>query len=186
MLISDIQQDAATRMGKSIDALKQEFSKIRTGRAHPSLLDQIVVSYYGTDSAISQVANVVVEDARMLSVTPWEKGMVQAIEKAIMKSDLGLNPMTNGMTIRIPLPALTEERRKGLVKIVKNAAEEGRVAIRNIRRDANTTVKNMLKDKACSEDEAKQAETEIQKLTDLHIKDVERLLEVKEADLLSM
>lgn len=185
-MISDIQQDAAIRMGKSIDSLKQEFSKIRTGRAHPSLLDQIVVSYYGTDSALSQVANVVVEDARMLSVTPWEKGMVQAIEKAIMKSDLGLNPMTNGMTIRIPLPALTEERRKGLVKIVKNAAEEGRVAIRNIRRDANTAIKNLLKDKACSEDEAKGAEAEIQKLTDQHIKDVERLLEVKEADLLSM
>jgi ribosome recycling factor len=186
MMISDIQQDAATRMGKSIDSLKQEFSKIRTGRAHPSLLDQIVVSYYGTDSMISQVANVVVEDARMLSVTPWEKGMVQAIEKAIMKSDLGLNPMTNGMTIRIPLPALTEERRRGLVKIVKTAAEDGRVAIRNIRRDANTTIKNLLKDKKCSEDEAKVSETEIQKLTDLHIKDIERLLEVKEADLLSM
>lgn len=186
MIISDIQTDASTRMGKSIDALKQEFSKIRTGRAHPSLLDQIVVSYYGTDSALSQVASVVVEDARMLSVTPWEKGMVQAIEKAIMKSDLGLNPMTNGMTIRIPLPALTEERRKGLVKIVKNAAEDGRIAVRNIRRDANTTVKNLLKDKTCSEDEAKVAEDKIQKLTDQHIKDIEKLLEVKEADLLSM
>lgn len=185
-MISDIQTDATTRMGKSIDSLKQEFSKIRTGRAHPSLLDQIVVSYYGTDSALSQVASVVVEDARMLSVTPWEKGMVQAIEKAIMKSDLGLNPMTNGMTIRIPLPALTEERRRGLVKVVKTAAEEGRIAIRNIRRDANTSVKNLLKDKVCSEDEAKSAEDKIQKLTDQYIKDVEKLLEVKEADLLSM
>jgi ribosome recycling factor len=185
-MISDIQQDAATRMGKSIDSLKQDFAKIRTGRAHPSLLDQIVVSYYGTESAISQVANVVVEDARMLSVTPWEKGMVQAIEKAILKSDLGLNPMTNGMTIRIPLPMLTEERRRGLVKIVKNAAEDGRVAIRNIRRDANTAIKNLVKDKACSEDDAKGAEEKIQKLTDQHIKDVEKLLEVKEADLLSM
>lgn len=185
-MISDIQSDAATRMGKSIESLKQEFSKIRTGRAHPSLLDQIVVSYYGTDSPLSQVANVVVEDARMLSVTPWEKGMVQAIEKAIMKSDLGLNPMTNGMTIRIPLPALTEERRKNLVKIVKTAAEDGRVAVRNIRRDANTAVKNLLKDKTCSEDEAKKAETEIQKLTDQYIKDIEKLLEVKEADLMSM
>ena len=186
MMISDIQQDAATRMGKSIDSLKQEFSKIRTGRAHPSLLDQIVVSYYGIDSALSQVASVVVEDARMLSVTPWEKGMVQAIEKAIMKSDLGLNPMTNGMTIRIPLPALTEERRRGLVKIVKTAAEDGRISIRNIRRDANTSVKNLLKDKACSEDDAKVAEEKIQKLTDQNIKDIEKLLEVKEADLLSM
>ncbi len=186
MIINDIQQDAAPRMGKSIDSLKQEFSKIRTGRAHPSLLDQIVVSYYGTDSALSQIANVVVEDARMLSVTPWEKGMVQAIEKAIMKSDLGLNPMTNGMTIRIPLPALTEERRRGLVKIVKTAAEDGRVAVRNIRRDANTSVKNLLKDKACSEDDAKNAEDKIQKLTDQYIKDIEKLLEIKEADLLSM
>ncbi len=185
-MISDIQQDAATRMGKSIESLKLEFAKIRTGRAHPSLLDQVMVSYYGTDSTIAQVANVVVEDARTLSITPWEKGMVQAIEKAILKSDLGLNPMTNGMTIRIPLPMLTEERRRSLVKIVKNAAEDGRVAIRNIRRDANTTIKNLLKEKGCSEDDAKGAETEIQKLTDQHIKDVERLLEVKEADLLSM
>ena len=185
-MINDIQQDATTRMSKSIDALKHEFSKIRTGRAHPSLLDQISVSYYGTESAISQVANVVVEDARTLTVTPWEKGMLQAIEKAIMKSDLGLNPITNGMTIRIPLPALTEERRRNLVKIVKNAAEEGRVAIRNIRRDANTAIKNLLKDKACSEDAAKSAEDKIQKLTDQYIKDVEKLLETKEADLLSM
>jgi ribosome recycling factor len=130
------------------------------------------VSYYGTESAISQVANVVVEDARTLTVTPWEKGMLQAIEKAIMKSDLGLNPITNGMTIRIPLPALTEERRRNLVKIVKNAAEDGRVAIRNIRRDANTAIKT--------------AEDKIQKLTDQYIKDVEKLLETKEADLLSM
>jgi ribosome recycling factor len=114
-MISDIQQDASTRMGKSIESLKQEFSKIRTGRAHPSLLDQVMVSYYGTDSTVSQVANVVVEDARTFSITPWEKGMVQAIEKAILKSDLGLNPMSNGMTIRIPLPMLTEERRRSLV-----------------------------------------------------------------------
>ena len=185
-MISDIQQDASTRMGKSIESLKQEFSKIRTGRAHPSLLDQVMVSYYGTDSTVSQVANVVVEDARTLSITPWEKGMVQAIEKAILKSDLGLNPMTNGMTIRIPLPMLTEERRRSLVKIVKNAAEEGRVAIRNIRRDANTSVKNLLKDKQCSEDDAKNSEDKIQKLTDQYIKEVEKLLELKEADLLSM
>ncbi|HCT99082.1 MAG TPA: ribosome recycling factor [Methylococcaceae bacterium] len=185
-MISDIQQDASTRMSKSIDSLKQEFSKIRTGRAHPSLLDQVTVSYYGTDSAVSQVANIVVEDARTLSITPWEKGMVQAIEKAILKSDLGLNPMTNGMTIRVPLPMLTEERRRSLVKIVKNTAEEGRVAIRNIRRDANTSVKNLLKEKQCSEDDAKNSEDKIQKLTDQYIKEVEKLLEQKEADLLSM
>jgi ribosome recycling factor len=185
-MMSDIQQSAATRMGKSIEALKHEFSKIRTGRAHPSLLDQVVVSYYGTDTSISQVANVAVEDARTLTITPWEKGMVQAIEKAIMKSDLGLNPATNGMTIRIPLPALTEERRRGLVKVVKNEAENGRVAIRNIRRDANSEIKDLLKDKKISEDDAHVAEEKIQKLTDQYIKDVEKLLEVKEADLLSM
>jgi ribosome recycling factor len=185
-MISDIQQSAATRMGKSIEALKHEFSKIRTGRAHPSLLDQVVVSYYGTDTSISAVANVAVEDARTLTVTPWEKSMVQAIEKAIMKSDLGLNPATNGMTIRIPLPALTEERRKSLVKVVKNEAENGRIAIRNIRRDSNSEIKDLLKDKKISEDDAHVAEEKIQKLTDQYIKDVEKLLEAKEADLLSM
>ena len=185
-MISDIQQDASTRMSKSIDALKHEFSKIRTGRAHPSLLDQISVSYYGSESALSQVANIAVEDARTLTITPWEKGMVQAIEKAIMKSDLGLNPSTNGMVIRIPLPALTEERRRGLVKVVKNEAENGRVAIRNIRRDANSTVKDALKEKTISEDEARMAEEKIQKLTDQYVKEVETLLEAKEADLLSM
>ncbi len=185
-MISDIQQDASTRMSKSIDALKHEFSKIRTGRAHPSLLDQISVSYYGSESALSQVANIAVEDARTLTITPWEKGMVQAIEKAIMKSYLGLNPSTNGMVIRIPLPALTEEHRRGLVKVVKNEAENGRVAIRNIRRDANSTVKDALKEKSISEDEARMAEEKIQKLTDQYVKEVETLLEAKEADLLSM
>ena len=185
-MMNDIQQDAATRMGKSIEALKHEFSKIRTGRAHPSLLDQINVSYYGTDSALSQVANIAVEDARTLTITPWEKGMVQAIEKAILKSDLGLNPATNGMTIRIPLPALTEERRRALVKIVKNESENGRVAIRNIRRDANSAIKESQKEKLISEDEAHMAEEKIQKLTDQYIKEVEKLLEAKEADLLSI
>ncbi len=185
-MINDIQQDAATRMGKSIEALKHEFSKIRTGRAHPSLLDQISVSYYGSESALSQVANIAVEDARTLTITPWEKGMVQAIEKAIMKSDLGLNPATNGMTIRIPLPALTEERRRSLVKIVRNESENGRVAIRNIRRDANSEIKDALKEKLISEDEARLGEEKIQKITDQFIKDIEKLLETKEADLLSI
>ena len=185
-MVSDIQQDAATRMSKSIEALKHEFSKIRTGRAHPSLLDQISVSYYGSESALSQVANIAVEDARTLTITPWEKGMVQAIEKAIMKSDLGLNPATNGMTIRIPLPALTEERRRGLVKIVRNESENGRVAIRNIRRDANSEIKDALKEKLVSEDEARLGEEKIQKITDQFIKDIEKLLETKEADLLSI
>lgn len=185
-MISDIQQDAATRMVKSIEALQKAFTKIRTGRAHPSLLDQISVTYYGNESPLSQVANVSVEDARTLKVVPWEKSMVQAIEKAIMSSGLGLNPATQGTVIRLPLPALTEERRRDLVKIVKNEAEQGRVAIRNIRRDANAAVKDALKEKLISEDDARQAEEKIQKLTDQYIKEVEKHLEEKEADLLSM
>lgn len=185
-MISDIQQVAATRMSKCIEALKHEFSKIRTGRAHPSLLDQITVSYYGNESSLSQVANIAVEDARTLSITPWEKNMVQVVEKAILKSDLGLNPATNGMVIRIPLPPLTEERRRSLVKVVKNEAENGRVAIRNIRRDANGEIKEALKEKLISEDEAHGAEEKIQKITDQYVKEVEKLLEAKEADLLSM
>ena len=185
-MISDIQQDAATRMVKSIEALQKAFTKIRTGRAHPSLLDQISVTYYGNESPLSQVANVSVEDARTLKVVPWEKSMIQAIEKAIMSSGLGLNPATQGTVIRLPLPALTEERRRDLVKIVKNEAEQGRVAIRNIRRDANAAVKDALKEKLVSEDDARQAEEKIQKLTDQYIKEVEKHLEEKEADLLSM
>ena len=185
-MINNIQEDAATRMSKSIDALKHEFSKIRTGRAHPSLLDQITVSYYGTETALSQVANIAVEDSRTLTITPWEKPMVQAIEKAIMKSDLGLNPATNGMIIRVPLPALTEERRRSLVKVVKHEAENGRVAIRNIRRDANSEIKDNLKEKLISEDDARATEDKIQKLTDQYVKEVEKLLESKEADLMSL
>lgn len=185
-MINDIQQDAAARMEKSLEALQKAFTKIRTGRAHPSLLDQISVSYYGTVSQLSQVANISVEDSRTLKVVPWEKGMVQAIEKAIMSSGLGLNPATQGTVIRIPLPALTEERRRDLVKIVKNEAEQGRVSIRNNRRDANTAIKEALKEKLISEDDARQAEEKIQKLTDQYIKEVEKHLEIKEADLLSM
>lgn len=185
-MINDIQTDAASRMAKSIESLQKAFTKIRTGRAHPSLLDQISISYYGSESVLSQVANVSVEDARTLKVTPWEKSMVPAIEKAILSSGLGLNPSTQGTVIRIPLPALTEERRRELVKVVKNEAEQGRVAIRNIRRDANASIKDALKEKVISEDDARQAEEKIQKLTDQYIKDVEKHLEEKEADLLSM
>lgn len=185
-MINEIHKDAQARMAKSIESLKHEFSKIRTGRAHPSLLDHVMVPYYGTDTPLSQVANVAVEDARMLTVTPWEQNMVQVIEKAIMKSDLGLNPSTNGMTIRIPLPSLTEERRRDLVKVVKAEAENGRVAIRNIRRDANSSIKDALKDKKISEDDARNAEEKIQKLTDQFIKEIERQFELKEADLLSI
>lgn len=185
-MISDIQQDAATRMSKSVAALKQEFAKIRTGRAHPSLLDQISVSYYGSDTPLAQVANVAVEDSRTLTVTPWEKSMVQAVEKAILSSDLGLNPSTSGSVIRIPLPPLTEERRRDLVRLVKQEAENGRIAVRNIRRDANSEIKEALKEKMVSEDEARAGEDKIQKLTDQYIKDMERLLEEKEADLMSI
>ncbi len=185
-MINDIYKDAQVRMTKSIESLKHEFSKIRTGRAHPSLLDHVMVSYYGSDTPLSQVANVAVEDARMLTVTPWEQNMVKAIEKAIMTSDLGLNPSTNGMTIRIPLPSLTEERRRDLVKVVKHEAENGRVAIRNIRRDANSTIKDALKDKKISEDDARNGEEKIQKLTDQFIKEIEHQFELKEADLLSI
>lgn len=185
-MINDIEQDAASRMGKSIEALKKGFTKIRTGRAHPSLLDQVVVSYYGADTPLSQVANVSIDDSRTLAVTPWERGMIQAIEKAIMASDLGLNPVTNGNIIRIPLPMLTEERRRDLVKVVKAEAENGRVSIRNIRRDANNEIKEALKEKMISKDEAHAGEEKIQKITDQYIKQVEKLLEDKEADLLSI
>ena len=185
-MISDIQQDAAKRMAKSVEALKHEFSKIRTGRAHPSLLDQISVSYYGVDTPLVQVANVATEDSRTLTVTPWEQQMVKAVEKAIMASDLGLNPATNGNVIRIPLPPLTEERRKDLVKIVRNEAEGGRVAVRNIRRDANSEIKEALKEKLISEDEARSGEDKVQKITDQYVKEIEKLLEEKEADLMSI
>ncbi len=185
-MIDDIQQDASARMNKAIDALIKTFSRIRTGRAHPSLLESIKVSYYGTDTALSQVANVTIEDSRTLKVTPWEKPMVQAIEKAIMVSNLGLNPVTTGAVIRIPLPPLTEERRRDLVKLVKNEAENGRISIRNIRRDANSEIKEALKEKMISKDEAHAGEEKTQKLTDSFIQKIEKQLELKEADLLSM
>ncbi len=185
-MIDDIQQDASARMNKAIDALIKTFSRIRTGRAHPSLLEPIKVSYYGTDTALSQVANVTIEDSRTLKVTPWEKPMVQAIEKAIMVSNLGLNPVTTGAVIRIPLPPLTEERRRDLVKLVKNEAENGRISIRNIRRDANSEIKEALKEKMISKDEAHAGEEKTQKLTDSFIQKIEKQLELKEADLLSM
>ncbi len=185
-MINDIQKDATTRMGKSIESLKKAFVKIRTGRAHPSLLDQVMVSYYGSDTPLSQVANVAVDDSRTLSVTPWEKNLMQAIEKAIMSSDLGLNPVTNGNVIRVPLPMLTEERRRDLVKLVKAETENGRVAIRNIRRDANSEIKEALKEKMVSKDEAHAGEEKIQKITDDSIKQVEILFGEKEKDLLAV
>jgi ribosome recycling factor len=185
-MIEDVRKDAASRMAKSIESLKHEFAKIRTGRAHTSLLDHITVPYYGNDVPLNQVANIGVEDSRTLTVSPWEKQMVAVVEKAIMTSDLGLNPATSGTLIRVPLPALTEERRRDLVKVVRHEAEGGRVAIRNIRRDALHTLKELLKEKEISEDQERRAETEIQKLTDRHVAQVDELLAEKEQDLLSI
>ncbi len=183
---SDIQQRTTERMKKSIEALKHEFAKIRTGRAHPSLLEHVHVNYYGNDVPLSQVANINAEDARTLAITPWEKNMVQAVEKAILSSDLGLNPSKTGMVIRVPLPPLTEQRRKDLIKVVRHEAENGRVAVRNIRRDANTELKSALKDKQISEDDEKRGGEQIQKLTDQFIKEIDALLNEKEADLLAI
>ena len=185
-MISDIMKSAETRMQKSIEALKNELTKIRTGRAHPSLLDHVSVDYYGTPTALSQVANIAIEDARTLSITPWEKPMVAVIEKAILKSDLGLNPAVAGTVIRVPVPALTEERRRDLVKIVKNEAEGARVAIRNIRRDANGELKALEKDKTISEDEERRAEDSVQKLTDKYIKEVDQMVDVKSKEIMTV
>jgi ribosome recycling factor len=185
-MIDDIKKDAAARMAKSVESLRNELAKIRTGRAHPSLLDHLVVSYYGSDVPIKQVANVTAEDARTLAVTPWEKAMVQAVEKAIMQSDLGLNPNTAGMVIRVPMPPLTEERRRDLIKVARHEAEQARVAVRNIRRDANHGLKEAVKEKMISEDEERRGEEMVQKLTDDYIKNVDKVLAEKEEDLMSI
>lgn len=185
-MIEEIQLDAETRMEKSVESLKNQMAKVRTGRAHPSLLDSITVSYYGADTPLNQVGNVTTEDSRTLAVTVFDRSMIQAVEKAIMSSDLGLNPMSAGAVIRIPLPPLTEERRKDLIKVVRNEAENGRIAIRNIRRDANSDFKSLLKEKEISEDEARQAEDEVQKLTDGFVKKVDEMLKAKEAELLEI
>jgi len=185
-VINEIKNDAQDRMGKSIDALKNNLNKIRTGRAHVSLLDNISVDYYGMETPLNQVGNISVPDARNLAITVFDKGMIAAVEKAILKSDLGLNPQSNGTLIRIPLPPLTEERRKDLVKVVRGEAEGGKIAIRNIRRDANTDFKSLLKEKEISEDEHRQAEDEIQKITDTFIKQVDELLAKKEAELMEI
>ncbi len=185
-MIEEILEDAGSRMNKSIDAFKQALSKIRTGRAHPSLLDHVKVDYYGSEVPLSQVANINVEDSRTLVVNPWEKQMVKAVEKAIMKSDLGLNPNTAGTVIRIPMPALTEERRRDMVKIVRNEAEGARVAIRNIRRDANSDFKELLKEKEISEDDERRASERVQKLTDRYVDEIEKLVEVKETELMEI
>ncbi|RDE18555.1 ribosome recycling factor [Motiliproteus coralliicola] len=185
-MIDDIKQDAEERMQKSVKAVIDNFKKIRTGRAHPSILDSVKVSYYGSDVPLSQVANVNVEDARTLSITPWERPMVPEIEKAIMKSDLGLNPSTAGTVIRVPMPALTEETRKVFIRQARGEAEGARVAIRNIRRDANGDIKDLQKEKEITEDEQRQAEDAIQKLTDKYIAEVESHLQNKEKDLMEI
>lgn len=184
--IISLKKDAATRMAKSLESLKHELTKLRTGRAHASLLDHVTVVYYGNEVPINQVATVTVADARTLVVAPWEKNMVGPLEKAILKSDLGLNPATSGMTIRVPLPPLTEERRREMVKIVRQEGEGAKVAIRNIRRDTNQHVKALLKDKKVTEDAERQTQDELQKLTDRHIQDVDKMLSVKETELMEI
>lgn len=185
-MIDDIKKDTRERMGKSVDALRHELAKIRTGRAHPSLLDHIKVSYYGSEVPVNQVANVAVEDARTLTVTPWERNMVGVIEKALIQSDLGINPNTAGTVIRVPMPPLTEERRRDLQRLARQEAEQARVAVRNIRRDANQQLKELVKEKLISDDDEHRGQDVVQKLTDQFVKDVERVLEEKEADLMSI
>lgn len=185
-MIEDIISDAKTRMHKSFEALKGEMSKIRTGRAHPSLLEQVKVSYYGTDTPLNQVASVNVVDARMLGVNAFDKNSVPDIEKAIMNANLGLNPVTTGDLIRVPLPPLTEERRKDLIKIVRAEAEKARIAIRNIRRDANSSCKELVKEKLIGEDDEHKAEDQIQKLTNENIATIDKSLEQKEAEMLEI
>lgn len=185
-MINDIKKDAEARMKKAIESLSHHFSKIRTGRAHPSILDGISVNYYGTDTPLSQLANINVEDARTLSVSPWERNLVPEIEKAILKSNLGLNPSTNNGLIRLPLPMLTEETRKNFIKQARAEAENGRVSVRNVRRDVLGDVKVLLKDKAIGEDDDRRAQDEIQKITDKYIAEVDKALAAKEADLMSI
>ncbi len=185
-MIDEIELDAQQRMEKSISALKSQLSKIRTGRAHPSLLDNIMVPYYGANTPLKQVANVVAEDNRTLALSVFDKSIIQAVEKAIMQSNLGLNPMSAGTTIRIPMPPLTEERRKDLIKVVRNEAELGRVAVRNIRREANSDIKELLKEKEVSEDQSRAGEENIQSLTDKFIKNIDEILADKEKELMEV
>jgi ribosome recycling factor len=185
-MIADIKKSAEEKMKKTLETLKNDLGKIRTGRAHTGLLDHVMVDYYGTPTPINGVANVTLLDARTLAVTPWEKKMVAAIDKAIRDSDLGLNPATMGETVRVPMPALTEERRKDLIKVVHKEGEGARVAVRNIRRDANNHLKDLLKQKKVAEDEERRAQDDVQKLTDRHIAEIDKLLAAKEADLIAV
>jgi ribosome recycling factor len=186
MSIADIKKNAEAKMAKSVEAFKNELQKIRTGRAHPGILDQVHVDYYGSPVPISQVANVSLLDARTLSVQPWEKGMGQKIEKAIRESDLGLNPSSQGDLIRVPMPPLSEERRRDLTKVVKGAAEDAKVAVRNLRRDANEQAKKMTKDKTITEDDERRSQDEVQKLTDRVIAEIDKLVSAKEAEIMAV
>jgi ribosome recycling factor len=186
MAVADVKKTADQKMHKSIDTLKADLAKVRTGRAHTGILDHIQVDYYGSPTQLTQVANVTLIDARTIGVQPWEKKMVAVIEKAIRESDLGLNPSTQGDLIRVPTPPLTEERRKEIVKLVKGEGEDAKVAIRNIRRDANEALKKLLKDKACSEDEERRAQDDVQKLTDKFVAEVDKLIAEKEKELLTV
>jgi ribosome recycling factor len=185
-MIADIKKNTEQKMKKTIEALKTDLGKVRTGRAHTGLLDHVMVDYYGNPTPLPQVANVTLLDGRTIGVSPWEKKMAQAIEKAIRDSDLGLNPMTQGDVVRVPMPALTEERRRDLIKVVRNEGENARVAVRNIRRDANNQLKDLLKKKSVAEDEERRAQDDVQKLTDRAIAEIDKLLEVKEADLMAI
>ncbi|HHI76560.1 MAG TPA: ribosome recycling factor [Gammaproteobacteria bacterium] len=185
-MIDDIKKDAASRMAKSVEALAENLAKIRTGRAHPSMLDHITVSYYGAETPLRQVANVGVEDGRTLTVQPYEQSMVSAVEKAILESNLGVTPNTAGTMIRLPIPPLTEERRRDMTRIVRQEAEQARVAVRNIRRDANSSLKELVKEKLISEDDERRGQEIIQKLTDQHVKEIDELMAKKEADLMSV
>jgi ribosome recycling factor len=185
-MIADVKKTAEQKMKKTLETLRADLSKIRTGRAHTGLLDHIQVDYYGNPTPISQVANVTLIDARTIGVTPWEKKLAPAIEKAIRDSDLGLNPATVGETVRVPMPALTEERRKDLIKVVHKEGENARVAVRNVRRDANHHLKDLLKQKKVAEDEERRAQDDVQKLTDRYIADIDKLLQVKEQDLMAV
>lgn len=185
-MIDDIKQDAAGRMDKTIKTLQDSLAKIRTGRAHPSLLDHLSVSYYGTDTPLKQVANINVEDARTLTIQPFEQTLVKAVEKAIMESDLGLNPNTAGKVIRVPMPPLTEERRRDLTRVVRKEGEHAKVAVRNVRRDANGDLKDLVKEKLITEDDDRRGQEIVQKLTDQHVKEIDELLEAKEKDLMAV
>lgn len=185
-MLEEIKEDAELRMKKSIEALVVAFAKIRTGRAHPSILDSVTISYYGVDTPLKQAANISVEDGRTLAISVWEKPMVPVVEKAILAANLGLNPSTSGDLIRVPMPALTEETRKDMVKLAKSDSENARVSVRNIRRDANSDIKELLKEKEISEDDEKRASDAIQKLTDSYVAEVEKLLKAKEADLMEV